>query len=217
VDTPPITVMIAEDHTLVREGTRQILERERDLRVVGEADRGEDALALCRRLTPDVALLDLRLPGLSGIRVAAELRDACLPTRALILSAFDDEEYVIAALEAGAVGYLIKTIPSSELVSAVRRARAGEVVLPPAIAAMIASRHRRHEPHLSAREQEVLRLVTRGLPNKLIARELGISERTVENHLRHVFDKLGVASRTEAVVQAMARHLIPAGEGEDWL
>jgi DNA-binding NarL/FixJ family response regulator len=209
-----ITVLIAEDHTLVREGTREILEREADLSVVAEAERGDDALALMRRVRPDVALVDLRLPGLSGIETARQTTEAGLTTRVVILSAFDDEEYVVAALDAGASGYLTKTIPSAELVDAVRRVHAGEVVLQPALAARLATRLRRRSPRLSPREQEVMGLLRRGLPNKTIARDLGISERTVENHIRHIFEKLGVSSRTEAVVHALSHHLIP---GEDWV
>jgi DNA-binding NarL/FixJ family response regulator len=208
-----ITVLIAEDHTLVREGTHEILEREPDLSVVAEAERGDLALALIQSLRPDVALVDLRLPGLSGIDAARRAADEGLATRVVILSAFDDEEYVVAALDAGAAGYLTKTIPSAELVDAVRRARAGEVVLQPALAARLASRMRRRAPRLSPREQEVMMLLRRGMPNKAIARDLGISERTVENHLRHIFEKLGVSSRTEAVVHALSHHLIP---GEEW-
>jgi DNA-binding NarL/FixJ family response regulator len=204
-----IRVLIAEDHTLVREGTRDILQREPDLSVVAEADRGDRVLGLLRAAEPDVALVDLRLPGLSGIDVAREAAEASLATRVLILSAFDDEEYVVAALDAGASGYLTKTIPSTELVDAVRRAHAGQVVLQPALAARLASRLQRRPRSLSPREREVLGLLSRGLPNKTIARQLGISERTVENHLRHIFEKLGVASRTEAAVHAISHHLLP--------
>lgn len=212
----PIGVVIVEDHTLVREGTRRILDGESDIEVLAEAERIEEALAACRRLEPDVALVDLRLPDGSGIRLVSALAEASPQTRAVILSAFDDEEYVIAALEAGAAGYLLKNIPSRELLDAVRRAAAGELVLQPSLAAALAVHRLQPHPRLSAREREVLGLLAEGLPNKTIGRRLGISERTVENHVRHVFEKLGVTSRTEAAVQAMSRGLLPDPGLRDW-
>jgi DNA-binding NarL/FixJ family response regulator len=203
-----ITVVIVEDHALVREGTRRILDGEADVRVVGEAERSEEALVLCQDVRPDVALVDLRLPDGSGIGLVSRLAEACPSTRCVILSAFDEEEYVAAALEAGAAGYLVKSMPAAELLAALRRAHAGEVVLPAALAAALAVRLRRPQRRLSTRERDVLVLLSRGLPNKTIGHRLGISERTVENHVRHVFEKLGVTSRTEAAVQAVSRGLL---------
>src|SRR5262245_10395009 len=191
VGATPIRLVIADDHALVRAGIRQFIEQETDLQVVGEASAGDEALTSCERLRPDVALLDLRLPGRSGIAVVAALHERSPRTRSVIVSAFDDEEYVAAALDAGAAGYVIKTIHAAELVASVRRAHAGELVLPPALATRIAARYRRRDRRLSEREADVLRLLSQGLPNKVIGRRLGISERTVENHLRRVFDKLG--------------------------
>lgn len=211
----PITLVIADDHALVRAGIRQFIQQEPDFHVVGEASTGEEALVLCVRLRPVIALLDLRLPGRSGIGVVAILRQQSPRTRCVIVSAFDDEEYVAAALEAGAAGYVIKTIPARELVASVRRASAGELVLPPALATRIAARYQRRDRRISEREADVLRLLAQGLPNKMIGRRLGISERTVENHLRRVFDKLDVSSRTEAVVVAIQRHLVPTGDDVD--
>lgn len=212
-----ITVFIAEDHTLVREGTRQILEQHEDLRVVGEAERGDDAADRIAALRPDVALLDLRLPGLNGIAVAGRIAAAAPGVRVLILSAYDDEDYVLAALQAGAAGYLLKTAPGREVAAAVRAAHRGETVLAPALARKLAQYWQRASrpgsSPLSPRELAVLRLLARGLSNKDIALALGISLRTVEGHLGNVFAKLGVTSRTEAVLYAVDHHLAAREEG----
>lgn len=206
-----IRVLIADDHTLVREGTRQILEREPDFVVAGEAGSGEEALRLAAREKPDVVVLDLRLPDLNGIEVAKRLVAALPAARILILSAYDDEEYVVAALKAGAAGYLPKTSPGRRLVDAVRQVHAGQTVLEPEMAVRIARglrEDRRGGGALSERELEVLRMLGQGLRNKEIARDLGISRRTVEGHLNSIFWKLGVESRTEAVLYAVNHHLI---------
>jgi DNA-binding NarL/FixJ family response regulator len=187
-----ITVFIAEDHALVREGTRQILEQQPDLRVVGEADRGDSAVELIGILQPAVVLLDLRLPVMNGIEVATRVRDSWPDVKVLILSAYDDEDYVLAALKAGVAGYLLKIAPGREVVEAVRAADAGETVLHPDIARQLARQWRRASladqgDRLSPRELAVLGLLARGSSNKEIAAALGISFRTVEGHLGNIF------------------------------
>jgi DNA-binding NarL/FixJ family response regulator len=213
-----IDVFIAEDHTLVREGTRKILEQQPDLRVVGEADRGDVAVERLVRLCPHVALLDFRLPVLSGVEVTARVRAAQPEVKVLLLSAYDDAEYVLAAMQAGASGYLLKTAPGAELVEAVRAAHAGKTVLQDAVARTLGDHWRRAggvdgSGRLSPREREVLALLGAGLANKEVAARLGISLRTVEGHLGNIFAKLGVSSRTEAVLYALKHHLLPAEEG----
>jgi two-component system, NarL family, response regulator LiaR len=215
-----IDVFLAEDHTVVREGLRQILAQLPDLRVVGEAERGDTAVEAIQRLQPDVVVLDYRLPGLNGIEVAAALNAGQARIKCLILSAYDDVDYVVAALQAGANGYLLKTVRGDELVNAVRAVHAGETILQPAVARRLAEYWRRRSAagtgdRLSVRELEVLRLLSQGLPNKVLAQLLGISLHTVEGHLASVFAKLGVTSRVEAVLYALRHQLLPIDVGDD--
>jgi DNA-binding NarL/FixJ family response regulator len=209
--TAPIRVVIAEDHALVREGTRRILEQHADIAVIGEAEDGARAVAMAVRLKPDVALLDIRMPDLNGVEATRQIRQQAPDTAVLILSAYDDDHYVRALLEVGASGYLLKTVHADELVDAVRRVHAGETVLHPAIARKVAQLLGRKSPsqvdpvHLTAKELEVLGLVCRGLRNKEIARELAMSVRTVEGHLDAIFNRLGVRSRTEAAMHAASQ------------
>ena len=212
-DTPrPIRVLIVDDHALLREGTRQILEKDPGIDVVGEAGRGDDAVRLAAELKPDVLLLDLRLPGLPGIEVARQVAAESPATRVMVVTAYDEEDYVLEALQAGAAGYLLKTAPARELVEGVHAVFAGTTVLEPSISAALARRWARPSgpggTQLSARELEVLRMTAHGMANKEIARKLGLSMRTVEGHLNRTFGKLGVTSRTEAVFQAVSQHLI---------
>lgn len=212
MDKPPIRVVIVDDHALLREGTRWILQQEPTIEVVGESGRGDEALELVSDLKPDVVLLDLRLPGLPGIDVARAIARISPQTRVLIVTAYDEEDYVLEALQAGAAGYLLKTAPSRELVEAVHAVAAGSTVLQPSVSAALARRWTRADGpggvQLSGREMEVLRLTAQGLANKEMAHKLGLSLRTVEGHLSRTFAKLGVTSRTEAVVQAVNHHLI---------
>jgi DNA-binding NarL/FixJ family response regulator len=211
VTTRVIRVVIAEDHAVVREGTRQIVASDPRIDVVGEAEDGQAALDVIDELHPDVLILDLHLPGITGIQVARRLQSLGSSTKVLVLSAYDDDDYVFAAMDAGARGYLLKTAHGEEVIDAIHAVSGGDVVLQGSIAAkLIKGRESDHTqlPHdvgMTERELEILRLAAVGLRNKEIATRLVISLRTVEGHLSHVFNKLGVGSRTEAIVHAAAR------------
>ena len=219
---PIIRIILADDHALVRQGTRRILEEQQDFQVIGEAERGEQALELIKRLSPDVAVLDIRMPGLSGVEVVREVNGSSPGTRILILSAYDDDEYILDLMEAGVSGYLLKTTQANELVEAVRGVAEGKSVLHPAIAMKVSRLWARRRTlggqevscRLSPREMEVLRLAARGLDAKAIAESMTISIHTVNGHLNNIFNKLGVSSRLQAVLYAISRHLIPPQEVE---
>jgi DNA-binding NarL/FixJ family response regulator len=203
-----IRVVIAEDHAVVREGTRQILASDPAIQVVGEAGDGQRALDLVEQLQPDVLVLDLRLPLVTGIEVAQRLKTGSSPTRTLVLSAYDDDDYIFAAMEAGASGYLLKTAHGQEVIDAIHAIARGDVILQAAVAAKFI-RGRQPEQHalssdgeLTARELEILCLAALGLRNKEIADRLFLSQRTIEGHFSHVFNKLSVGSRTEAIIYA---------------
>ena len=209
----PIRIVVVEDHALVREGTAELLERDPGLTVVGQASSAEEALKLIGGLRPDVALVDVELPGMNGIALARAVAGQVAETRVLILSAYDDYAYVIGALEAGVAGYLLKTSSARELGDAVRTATGGALVLDEALSRRLTCRWRSGPgsapPALTARETEVLRLLARGLPNKQIASELGLGLRTVESHVSAVLGKLGLSSRTEAALYAVSHHIAP--------
>ncbi|MHB8220507.1 MAG: response regulator [Acidimicrobiales bacterium] len=206
-------MVIVDDHALLREGTRQILERAGGFVIVGETDDGERAATLVAETGPDVVLLDVRLPGVNGVEVARRVSALSPDTKVLMLSAFDEVDYVQACLAAGVAGYLLKTTPADELVGAIRAACSGVVVLGPGLSSYLVrqptgTRGGSGVEALTSREREVVRLVALGLPNKAIATQLGISPRTVEGHLNHVFDKVGASSRSALVRLAMVNGLI---------
>jgi NarL family two-component system response regulator LiaR len=207
-----IKVLIADDHAVVREGTRRILEQEPDMEVVGEAGDGEEAVNLATSLKPDVAIIDIAMPKLDGIEATKRIKVAWPSINILILSAYDDDQFIFSLLEAGAAGYLLKSIRSRELIDAIRAVYSGESVLHPSIARKVLNRfvsasgkQEGQEPSgvLSDREMEVLKLAAKGLSNQDIAEKLYLSIRTVQGHLGHIFNKLQVGSRTEAVVRAL--------------
>jgi NarL family two-component system response regulator LiaR len=207
-----IKILIADDHAVVREGTRQILEQESDLDVVAEAGDGEEAVRLAGSSKPDVAIIDIAMPKVDGIEATKQIKALYPATAVLILTAYDDDQFVFGLLEAGAAGYLLKSVRGHELIDAVRQVYAGESVLHPAIARKVLNRFvpavgkpagQKPSEVLTERETEVLRLATRGLSNQEIADELCLSLRTVQAHLGHIFNKLRVSSRTEAVVRAL--------------
>lgn len=207
-----IRVLLADDHAIVRKGIREFLEEDPAISVVAEASDGRDALRLAGEHRPDVAVLDVQMPGMTGIEVTRRIKGLLPQVRVLILTAYDDDPYVFALLRAGADGYILKNADPDELVRAVKATAAGGKVLAPDIAAKVVAQVTTGKPAaateqvepLSERELAVLRLAGRGLTNKAIGVELGISDRTVQGHLANIYGKLGVSSRTEAVTKALS-------------
>jgi len=204
-----ITVLLVEDHAVVREATAEIVDHQPDMRVVGQAGTGEEAVSLARKTTPHVIVMDIAMPRLNGLEATRQIVAERPDCRVLALTAHEEDRYIIQLLEAGAKGYLPKTASLDELLEAIRTVARGDSVLPPTVAAVVArylaGRETSDEPAqpLTDRELEVLRLAAQGLTNYDIAQQLTISVRTVEAHLTHAYNKLGVGSRTEAVVHAI--------------
>jgi NarL family two-component system response regulator LiaR len=209
-----IRVLIADDHAVVRRGLRTFLELQEEIEVVGEAGDGEQALTEAERLDPDVILLDLVMPHVDGIAALHGLRERSPRSRVIVLTTFLDDDKLLPAVRAGAAGYLLKDVEPKELVGAIRTVHAGEALLHPAAAARVMAElvdAARPTPAalLTPRENEVLALIARGRSNKVIARELGVSEKTVKTHVSNLLGKLGVADRTQAALYAVREGLVP--------
>ncbi|MGD2178512.1 MAG: response regulator transcription factor [Anaerolineae bacterium] len=211
--TEQIRIVLADDHAVVRQGIRRFLEEDEAIDVVAEASDGAEAVRLIEQHRPDVAVLDIRMPEVTGVEAARRIKGRFPKVRVLILTAYDDDPYVFALLEAGADGYVLKTASGDELVDAVRTVYRGESALSPSIASKVVRQATRGRPAgaadqvepLTPREIDVLRLVARGMTNREVGRQLGISHRTVQGHLASVYGKLAVSSRTEAVTEALKR------------
>ena len=201
-----IRVLIADDHAVVRQGLRTFLDLQDDIEVVGEAVDGEEALAAAARLTPDVVLVDLVMPKVEGIEVIRQLGEHAPAARALVLTSFIDDDRLLPVLRAGAAGYLLKDVQPQELVEAIRTVHAGGAVLHPKVAARLLEEVAA-DP-LTPREREVLGLIGRGMANKVIARELSLSEKTVKAHVSSILAKLGVNDRTQAALYAVREGLL---------
>jgi DNA-binding NarL/FixJ family response regulator len=211
----PIGLLIVDDHPVVRDGLSGMFASTAEFTVLGQAGDGAEAVRLAEALRPDVILMDLRMPGLDGVAAITELARRGVAARVLVLTTYDTDSDVLAAVEAGATGYLLKDAPRAELVRAVRAAANGEAVLAPSVAARLMSRVRTPdvtvEEPLSARELEVLELVAAGNTNREAAARLFISEATVKTHLLHIYEKLGVSDRAAAVAEAFNRGLLTPG------
>jgi DNA-binding NarL/FixJ family response regulator len=219
-DPGPIRILLVDDHAMVRRGMRDFLGLHDDLAIVGEAADGAEAIELAQRLRPDVVVMDLVMPGIDGVEATARIKADLPETEIVALTSFIEEERIVAAIEAGASGFLLKDAEADDLAAAIRAARAGEAHLAPAVAGVVARRMRAGSADrdggagtrdaiasLTAREREVLTGVARGLTNRAIADELGITERTARTHVSNVLAKLGLASRTQAALFAVEHGL----------
>jgi DNA-binding NarL/FixJ family response regulator len=205
----PVRILIVDDHPALRMGLAAMLVGQTDFQVVGEAGNAAEALDACAKLAPDIVLMDLRIPG-GGVETTLVIRQRWVKTKVLVVTAYDTDEDIFRAMQAGASGYLVKGLTCDELIQAIERIRRGEKVLPPPIASRFRERFARKD--LSGRELEVLRLIVAGSSNKEIARDLGIGEESVKSYLKSLFHKLGVADRTQAAIEAI-RHGIVHLEG----
>jgi DNA-binding NarL/FixJ family response regulator len=219
VDT--IRVLLADDHAVVRQGTRELLEQQTDLEVIAEARDGKEAVELALQKRPDVVVMDFAMPKQNGIEATRRIKSVAPNIAVLVLTAYDSEQYVFAFLEAGAAGYLLKDVSVDQLVRAIRQVHSGESVLHPAITRKVIARFAQPAEkrptsngpdQITDRELEVLRLAAQGLSNRDIARQLGISARTVQTHLGNLFNKMSVGSRTEAVMYGLRQGLITLDE-----
>lgn len=215
MQTEPITILIVDDHTIVREGISAFLEAHQDLSVVGEAAAGEEALRLVEERVPDVVLMDLLMPGMNGVEATREVKRISPQTQVIVLTSYHEDEHIFPALRAGALSYLLKTARSQELVETIRKAVQGEAVLHPRVAARVIQEvreTRRKVPpafmELTERELEVLRLISVGHSNATIAEKLVLSEKTVKAHVRNIFSKLQLADRTQVAVFAWQQGLM---------
>jgi two-component system, NarL family, response regulator LiaR len=213
--TELISVLIADDHAIVRQGVRAFLETQSDLAVVGEAESGDEAVRLVAELVPDVALIDLVMPGMDGVEAMRQVKRVSPHTQVIALTSYHEDEHIFPALRAGALSYVLKDIRPEELADVVRRAARGESTLHPRVAARVVQdlRSDTHEGvnaflDLSERELEVLRLIAGGLSNAAIAEKLFISERTVKGHVSNILGKLHILDRTQAAVYAWRQGLV---------
>ncbi len=209
-----IKILLVENHVIVRQGTRQLLDHERDFEIVGEAGDGEEAVQLASQLRPDVVIMDVAMPKLSGIEATRQIKALLPSTIVLVLTGYDYDEYIFSLLEAGAAGYLLKEVSGDELIRSIRAVYAGEPALHPKVVRKLIDRfspthtgpvETRPLETLSEREMEVLKMAAKAMSNKDISDALFISARTVQAHLRSIFNKLGVGSRTEAVLYSLKR------------
>jgi DNA-binding NarL/FixJ family response regulator len=218
-NSPHIRVLLADDHAVVRAGICQFLEQAGDISVIAEADDGQEAMELIKQHEPDVAVLDIQMPKASGIEVTRWIREHHREVGVLILTAYDDDPYVMAVIQAGANGYILKTASPEGIIRAVRDVHAGNSALDAEIVQKMVAQvssgiHEQPVEKLTERELEVLALVAKGYTNKAIGVQLGISDRTVQGHLAHIFSKLQSGSRTEAVMRAVSMGWLPSDLGE---